>query len=147
MRRRRLPPPVRRCLFLAPLRHRNVIPLGPVTGANRKRNAQAEFFSVFDPETDVPINSAQCPGRMFKRLMFSATLLQHQVRNSVAALLILPRKQRADPAADAIVLEAGANSGVHHDVRADPVVGIHAHRILSSEVAKVGRNREYLVVR
>jgi hypothetical protein len=31
---------------LALLRHRNVIPLGPVTGANRKRNAQAEFFSV-----------------------------------------------------------------------------------------------------
>ena len=28
------------------LRHRNVIPLGPVTGSNRKRNAQAEFFSV-----------------------------------------------------------------------------------------------------
>jgi hypothetical protein len=59
----------------------------------------------------------------------------------------LPREQRADPAADAIVLEAGANSAIHHDVRADPVVGIQAHRILSLEVAKIGRNREYLVVR
>ena len=57
----------------------------------------------------------------------------------------LPRKQRADPAADAIVLEAGADSSVHHDVRVDSVVGIHAHRILPLEVAKVGRNRNILL--
>jgi hypothetical protein len=31
---------------VALLRHRKVISLGSVTGANRKRNAQAEFFSV-----------------------------------------------------------------------------------------------------
>ena len=57
----------------------------------------------------------------------------------------LPRKQRADPAADAIVLEAGADSSVHHDVRVDSVVGIHAHRILPLEVAKVGRNCNILL--
>src|SRR5262245_188757 len=59
----------------------------------------------------------------------------------------LPREQCADPAAHAIVLEAGSNSAIHHDVWTDPVVGIQAHRVLSLEVPKVCRNCEYLVVR
>ena len=37
---------------MALLRHRKVISLGPVTGANRKRNAQAEF-SQFGPICDM----------------------------------------------------------------------------------------------